>query len=404
MSETAASVYLPGFQFGAWHRSRDSVTLLDGATLAIAPDIAIITERRMRVAAPERFAPDALAAILRAAVREFRAGHVMIGERSEDFASFANRLRQCQGVPAFLSAAWADQLVEIVDAMTSKAPPEPSDRDVMISLPANTFLCLESVFAALWHGNRLFLRLSQREPYSALRLTAALLAVGVPPSSLIVAALSHDGLSSVLPHFDHALLYGGQDLLPLARDPQRIDVKGPGRAAAWVAGDASPAAAQAAARLVARSAGRLCSNVRTLMVERNPDRFAEALASAISARVGLADPECCAPIVVDPAAVARQRADLLALLRHGDRIVCGGSFEPVVGKTIAPLIVRVAHIADHPLRLCEPGFPFAIVGEGAAPTMDDTLVYALFVSHINDRGEVARLRVDGENLLEGYAA
>jgi hypothetical protein len=404
--DQSAQIFLPSFQHGKWYRSRDTVTLNDGALLGLIPDIAVLAQVRMSlVPDPHPLSHSDIKAILADAMALFACGSLTIGDDTETFSDFETRLQAIQGIPSSLVQHWTRQLVGIVDDLLASAP-EQNDGAMLISLPSNTFLCLESVFQALWNGYRVFIRPSQREPYSALRLVAALLAAGLPPTSISLCPLTRNSVANLLPYFAKVLLFGGDGLLPLVQSlgaaGVNITVKGAGCSVAIVDDDWTNATVASVARLVARSAGRLCINVRWVVVPTRVNSFAQALGDmlALSAMPDH-DPELMTLLTRDPNATNSLRQSLFDGLHAGDAIITG-AHPPQLdrGNRIPPVVIHARRADGHPLLKAEPGFPFAMVTQGQSQDLTSTFAHAQFAFQARADGTVGSIRHDGVDALE----
>ncbi len=401
-----APTFLPSFQYGKWYRSRDTLSLDDGALLGLIPDIAVVAQVRMSIANdPHQLAHSDMRAILADAMALFACSSLRIGDYTESFSEFKTRLGAIQGIPSSLVQHWTRQLVEIVDRLLASAP-EQHDGTMLISLPSNTFLCLESVFDALWNGYRVFIRPSQREPYSALRLVAALLAAGLPPTRISLCALTRTSVANLLPCFSKVLLFGGDGLLPLAQSLGAagvdITVKGAGCSVAIVDDNWTRATLASVGRLVARSAGRLCINVRWVVVPARVDSFAQALGDMLTlSAIPDNDPDLMTLPAIDANRTNRLRQSLFEVLRAEDTIVTGARPQHLDrGERIPPVVIRAAQADDHPLLKSEPGFPFAMVTKGQPQDLASIFAHAQFAYHVRADGTVERTRHDGVDALK----
>jgi hypothetical protein len=409
MSLTATDTALvnwPSFQRGAWHQSRDGVALLDGSSFSRTPDIDVIAE--LMFSAPKASLPSRAdrAAIMRAAARLFRTAAIDFGSQIQNYTQFVDTLRRTHGIERALCNDWSDQLEQGLEALPSPIMVREGSA-ILISLPANTFLCLESIFAALWQGYRVFVRPSQREPWSALRLVGALVAAGWPREMISLVNLDRAGLAHVLPRFDHAILYGGSELHCLrGADRPGIVVKGAGCAVAVVGGGWTSHSVRSAAGLVARSAGRLCTNVRWLLVEERPAAFAEALTKCLLQRVNDAGDIGALTTVVTNSETAQQQFRLItSALRYGDELLSPQrNWVAVEGSSQAPVVAMVSSGREHPLRTSEPLFPLALVTHGDRVALADLFSHSAFAYSIDPAGSVAVLRHDSIEINQDQAA
>lgn len=286
-----------------------------------------------------------------------------------------------------------------------------SARLTLVSLPANTFTCLESALTTLWAGDVTWVRPSTREPLSALRLVSALVQAGWP-GELIGFYPTGQGLLRALSAItDRQIVYGGAGLAAAIGGLPGVEMHGPMRVCALVTEDADPdAAAAALLPLVASDGGRFCTTVRAIFCPSDPTRLAERLAALLDAipfppdtagRPEGADPPHRAdpPRRADPRDGAGQYGSSLPLaaspdagraavtaaavtsrLGAGDRIVTSRPLLSILGGLtyLAPTLVRLAgpdpasepEWGEPPLLGFEAPFPLAtimrVTGEQAA--------------------------------------
>ena len=180
MSEhTGEDGLLPLLRAGRWYASRDTAPVPGGPLLSLAPEIMI----RDDAARLRRERADWRPAVLRAAVELFADAALPIeGLGVQDPDDFAAAMRACAGLPPVLVRRWSDMLRD-----AAEDPPHGEREEAelaLVSLPANTFTCLEGVLEAALTSEAVWIRPSRREPLSAARLVAALLGAGWPAERL----------------------------------------------------------------------------------------------------------------------------------------------------------------------------------------------------------------------------
>jgi Aldehyde dehydrogenase family len=399
MIPSAALVPLPSFQRGAWYHSRDRIALASGAELCLTPELDVVAELMQGADVADDWDLAVRADTLNRAAALFASAPLLIGERRETPQDFQAQLVRAHGIPANLTEHWAETLVGIVRELTLIQPVDKL-ASYFVSLPANTMLCLEAVYRALWAGRRVFLRPSQREPWSALRLVAALITAGVPPQRVTLVNVAHAGLPRLIRFFDEVVLYGGQAVAETQHTlPPHVTVKGPGCSVAVIADDWTPAAIQAAALLVGRSAGRLCTNVRWLLVRDRPHDFADALSAELTRTDDTAAAQWGGGLVLDAAAARRSYAGLQGRLGPADRAVYPPDTEAIMaGARLPPLVAQIAEVEHHALLRAEPLFPLALVASGQTSDLDTTFAHSAFAYAIDRAGVTAALRFDGTDL------
>ncbi|MGA4845505.1 dienelactone hydrolase family protein [Streptomyces sp. G5(2025)] len=176
------------FRGGEWRTSLDTAALpgTGGAAygLALVPEIVARADRRWwdtaRAALPPLTRRRQL--LLRAA-ELFDRGTVTVGGLGpQDADGFRAALWSTAGLPPPLVDRWCAMLRE--GLLKRGGEPMPDDRLSLVALPGNTFTCLESVLGQAERSGAVWVRPSRREPLSAARLVAALLAVGWPAARI----------------------------------------------------------------------------------------------------------------------------------------------------------------------------------------------------------------------------
>lgn len=378
---------LPLLRRGTWYVSRDGAPVPGGITLSLAPEIMIRDDAARLRATRDAWPPLTAAerrAMLREAVELFRHGRVPVeglGEQTPE--EFAAAMRVCAGLPPALVRRWSATL----HAALQRPPAVAADERAvtLVSLPSNTFTCLEAVLEALATSGAVWIRPSRREPLSSARLVGALLAAGWPAERLGYYPTSHAALPALIGQTTRQIVYGGERAV---RAPgvagAGLDLRGPGRTCAIVDPSGDPRrVAERLAVLVAADAGRFCTNVSVIVTTGDVGPVARHLAALLDG-IRLTPPDPCLPQACVPAAegerVARLVADRLTpgarvrtrrplLIRDGDR------------AHLAPTLITADHV-EHPLVGCELPFPFAV-----AVTTDDAGVRraaarARFVHHV----------------------
>jgi len=358
---------LPLLRRGAWYQSADQLAAPGPALppVSLAPEILLRRDaRRLRTAAlPAVPGPPARAAILADAVRLFTADTVDCGGLGKQTAAdFRTALWRSAGLPAALVDRWCAMLTGGLAVTTSKAqtgtvpagmaPAGPAagprpPRLTLISLPANTFTCLESVLSALWAGDVAWVRPSSREPLSALRLVSALVQAGWP-AELIGFYPTVQGLLRTLAGItDRQIVYGGPGLAAVIGRSPGAEVHGPMRVCAVIPDGAGPdQTAAALLPLLARDGGRFCTTVRAIFCRADPAQLAERLAARLDAipfppHVSPGLPLAASQDAGQAAAVA---AAVTSRLGAGDAIVTARPLLSSLGTgaCLAPTLVRLA--------------------------------------------------------------
>ncbi len=297
-------VSVPLLRLGGWYQSLD---LLPSPGLALppislAPEILLRRDaKRCRTAAlPATPDLDARATILAAAVQLFSSGSVDCGGLGEQSAAeFRAALWRSAGLPATLVDRWCTMLAgQLAILTTTAAAPVTATgaatadlaasshrpRRTLVSLPANTFTCLESVLAALWAGDVTWVRPSTREPLSALRLVSALVQAGWPSELISLYPTEQRLLRALAAVTDRQVVYGGAELAAAIGEVPGLELHGPMRVCAVVAEGADPGATAAALlQLMAADGGRFCTTLRAIFCRSDPEPLAGCLAELLDA-------------------------------------------------------------------------------------------------------------------------
>ncbi|MEU8548578.1 hypothetical protein AB0C81_16565 [Streptomyces roseoverticillatus] len=258
------------FRRGSWQPSLDTVALpgRSGLSLSLVPEAVAAADRRRYEPPAGCFPPAARRKLIDTALGLFDRGTVTVGGLGEQSAAdFRTALWETAGVPAALTDRWCGLLRE-----ASPCPvEEPDGALALVSLPGNTFACLESVLAEATRSAAVWVRPSRREPLSAARLVAALLEAGWPPERLGLCPTERPALRTLIGLTDRQTVYGGAGLTAAVRASDRLHVRGPGRGCALVPPGMDPAeAVDWLLPLVAGDGGRFCSNVRTVVCVEEP--------------------------------------------------------------------------------------------------------------------------------------
>ncbi|WP_405653135.1 hypothetical protein [Streptomyces sp. RK9] len=402
------------YRRGDWQPSLDTAPL-PGATrarLALVPHIVAHSDRRWWDGVRADLPPlSGRHELVLSALELFRYGTVTIGGIGPQSAdAFRAALWESAGLPGPLVERWGAMLYEGAARRETVAP---DDALALVALPGNTFTCLDSVLEQAERSACVWVRPSRREPLSAARLLAALLAVGWPPARLGLYPTEQHTLHGLLKLTDRHVVYGGAGLAASVRDSPVLALHGPGRGCALVPPGAGAGAAGAAdpldavdavddmvawlLPLIAADSGRFCSNVRTVVcVDHDPEPLAKALAAALDALHPGPAPDPAAPrwpltAFRDPAEADRAAASVRDRLRPGDHLL---TREPTVvtgtgvgTRTGGDVYVRPQlallrsdpTAPSHPLIGHEVPFPFAAVLGATADAARALADAALFV-------------------------
>lgn len=367
---------IPLFRRGAWQPSRDVIAVPGSAhwRLSLGPRLVIATDARAARPADAPWLDQAARRrILDEAVALFLDRPVELGPLgTQSPAEFHAAMQEIVGLPPALSERWGEMLRDCVDRLR---PPDTRIRRALIVLPANTFTCLEAVAEAVLGADEVWIRPSRREPVSAVRFAAALLAAGWPAERLGFYPCDGEALDALLDATDHHVVFGGDEISARLEHTERsaegkLDLRGAGRGVALVPADtaADPeAAADWLATLIASNSGRFCKNVCTVLCAGDPEPIAKALAARLDA-ISIPAVDADFPQASVPPARAASFARLVQE-RTGvtDHRVTTRDLVHLDGGSayLAPTLVHLADPgtldAPHALLALELPFPFAAI-------------------------------------------
>lgn len=362
------------FRRGAVYRSRDrAVTELGNlkVEISLAPPIMLHDDAAWLRRCLRHFSPLPSKAerrdILRSALVTFASGEVRTTTSLQTATQFAETLGLGYGLPRPLVESWTAVLVRRLDQLSA----EPLGGLELVSLPANTFVCLEACLVALLRSEAVWIRPSRREPFSADRLVGSLLAAGWPAARLALYPTPHEGLLTAVGLVDRAVVFGSGDLITSLSGRPNVEFRGPGHACALVGADVDiDRASHWLTRLIAAHSGRFCSNIGTILCAGNTDRIGAMIATALD-QIGLGT-------VTDSAYPLANLHDQTELMRHARwletrqrdddlRLTARPILVEADGVTVlAPTLIKLGRIEDHPLLGLELPFPVACIATAPA--------------------------------------
>ena len=383
---------VPLFRRGTWYESYDTrpqAELVTAPHVGLAPALLVREDVRWFRRHSRDFAAPGTAERrqrLERAIDLFVHGTVDLGPAGlQSAASFAELMEACTGLPAPLVRRWSRALR--VGGARESCAPRIADDLAVVSLPANTFVCCQSVIELALAGASVWIRPSRREPFSAWRLVAALVAAGWPAERLGLYSTTPEVLELLVELADYSVLYGGDDVARRFGGSDRCRVNGPGRARAIVAGDVDPV--RAAAWLlprVAADAGRFCTLLGTILVLGSPDEVGRRLAALLDAvPVGPSEPDPPFPLAAwpDEAAALETERWLAARLAPGDRMLTRRALlqRRADGRAVlVPGLLQLAEPERHPLLGVELSFPFAVIARATRERLPRLVGTTAFVS------------------------
>ncbi|MEU4799917.1 hypothetical protein [Streptomyces sp. NPDC023327] len=376
------------FRRGGWHTSPDTAALPGTRTayrLALVPEIVADADHKWWQAVRTDLPPlTDRRELLLAALELFTQGRVEIGGLGEqDADGFRAALWETAGLPGPLVDRWCALLRESLLKVDAGAPAD--DRLALVALPGNTFTCLDSVLGEAERSGAVWVRPSRREPLSAARLVAALLAVGWPAARLGLYPCAQRSLHGLLRRADRQVVYGGTGLAAALRTAPTLTLHGPGRGCALVpSGMPAGEAVAWLLPLVAGDSGRFCSNVRTIVCadREQSASLASSLADALDAIApGRHDTDWPLTVFRDPETAHQALRSVRERMRPDDRMLTRrGPIALVDGAPcVLPRLVLIQDPEGHPLVGHEVPFPFAAVLHARPDAVRSFTAGSLFV-------------------------
>lgn len=239
----------------------------------------------------------------------------------------------------------------------------------------------------------IFLKPGREEPWTPLRVIAALIAAGIPREALNFYPTDHAGAGEMLRNVDRSMLFGDASTTrPWASNPH-VEIHGPGYSKVLLGDDTADdweKYLDVIVGSIAANGGRSCINASAVYTPRHAAALADAVAQRLAAvrampaddpraeLAAFANPRVAEAISATIDAGLREpgATDVTARHRTGGRLV-------TVGR-VAYLLPTIVHCTDraHPLANREFLFPFASVIECPVAEMPDAIGPSLVVSAI----------------------
>ncbi len=356
---------------GNWYKSLDSVLVpYTNYRLHLASSLMMVDDAKKSKSLGQIASGTVLerAALLEKALTLFNYGNVLVeGLGKQKPEDFAHLLWQALGLPDRLVSQWDKILTEQLTGQLASLANIPENQGTcLVSLPANTFVCLDACFQPLLSGMNLWIRPSQREPFSALRFLSCLLEVGWSAKSLSFYPTTHSTLVSVASRLEQSIIYGGDDVECLFAGQSNITVHGPGRAFAIVEQVSDQIIEQLLTKILV-GAGRFCLCLGTILCENSALALGETIASILDQVPLEPQIETNWPLAVRPDVdvCERQIERLQGLMREGDRVLTQRPWLVPIGDRFIPVptLVYLEQTKNHPLLGVEVDFPFAVIGD-----------------------------------------
>jgi acyl-CoA reductase-like NAD-dependent aldehyde dehydrogenase len=416
-------LHVPILRFGREYESVDQITLVHHAT---GEPVARVSQANAGLVARdlhraddrvlEQFKVEELFALCRKAAELFATATLPCGDAAQTFDDYVRLLSATTGMPVTYcrnNAAKVQRVLAEIDAvvagLTRGLAPEVLDRGFgrqqgrMVS-----FFRAGRIFGAVLPSNSpgvhslwvpavalkapLALKPGREEPWTPLRIVAALTAAGVPRAAFGFYPTDHAGAGELLRGVDRAMLFGDASTTRPWQNDRRIELHGPGYSKVILGPDAADdweRYVDVIASSIAANGGRSCINASAVWTPRHARPLAEALGRKLGqvraypaddprAEVAaFANPDVAERIhlSIEQALSDGSAADLAQQVRGSPRLVRAGR--------CAYLLPAVIHCArEHPLANREFLFPYASVIECPTEEIPAAIGPTLVVSAI----------------------
>ncbi len=239
------------------------------------------------------------------------------------------------------------------------------------------------------------LKPGREEPWTPLRLIAALRQAGCPPEALSFYPTDHSGADEIMTGSSRAIIFGDDRTLARYANNPAVNRHGTGRSKVLIGADLADDWENLLDLLVASVAengGRSCINCSTILIPRHADALADALARRLAALEPRAmdDPQAVLSAFANPQVAAwidqnlteklttPGAVEVTAAHRDGPRLVRRDGW-----TYLLPTVLRCATL-DHPLANTEYLFPFVSVVELPQEEMLERIGPSLVVSGMTE--------------------
>lgn len=419
------SIHIPILRLGRPYRSLDlqKHTLPDGRTLEVSVANSGLIRRDLTqlpasAAALRDIPADTLAGYMEKAADLYLNGNLPWGDDPKQLqspADYAAALSQLTGLPYSLGRgnmakvhAAMSNIRKVLAGLTRAMPLEIFDTGVVeqdglavnffpqtnslgVLLPSNSPGVNSLWLPALAMKIPVVLKPGREDPITPFRLLQAMIAAGFPREAFGFYPATHDGGDTVLYGTGRAIAFGNDTTLKKYAPYRHIQVHGSGRSKILIGDDHADDWAKhldPIVHAISANGGRSCINCSSVLIGKNRDALADALARKLAAIVplprdhpdatlsGFANPamargidERITELLATPGAT-----DLTAKYRQGPRLV------ELHGQTfLQPTLISCTDL-DHPLANTEFMFPFASILEVPQSRMLDVIGETLVVS------------------------
>lgn len=250
---------------------------------------------------------------------------------------------------------------------------------------------------ALMLGYRIVVRPSNRDPWTPRRLISALRAAGTDSTQVVMIPTDHQTAGRLVERADRSVVYGGQDVVDRYQGRRDVRIQGPGRSKLVVASDASQSEAlHLAVEGVLFHAGMACTSTTGVLVEDDPHRFAQELATVLGGVPARAPSDPSARLAAMPASEAERLVDTVVSAVEPHQFLLTPRVEPVGtggAAVVTPAVIELGDAGDARLQWELP-FPCVWVTgfrRDDLHSLEGSLVVSLATDDRRLTGEVADL-------------
>jgi len=417
------TIHIPALRLGQPYRSLDTIKFsLGEQTLEISVANSGLIRRDLQhlpraVESLQEHSCETLVGYCEKAAELFLHGDLPWGdgERLQSPADYVAALSQLTGLPHTLGRlnmgkvhAAMSNIRAVITGLTRGLPLELFDRGFVrqdgldvnffpqtnslgVLLPSNSPGVNSLWLPALVMKVPVVLKPGREDPLTPFRIIQAMIAAGFPRTAFSFYPTTHDGGDTLLFGTGRAIAFGNDATLKKYEPYRHIQVHGSGRSKVVLGDDFVDRWEQhldIIVQSIAANGGRSCINASSVLVSRNRDALADALARRLAAigplprthpdalLCGFANPKMARGIderIEELLRVPGAR-DVTAAFRTGPRLV------EAYGQTFLQPTLIACDDLEHPLANTEFMFPFASILEVPQARMIDTIGDSLVVS------------------------
>jgi hypothetical protein len=267
----------------------------------------------------------------------------------------------------------------------------PQTESLGVLLPSNSPGVNSLWLPALVMKIPVVLKPGREDPLTPFRIIQAMIAAGFPRQAFGFYPTTHDGGDTLLFGTGRAIAFGNDSTLKKYAPYRHIQVHGSGRSKVLIGDDFADRWEQhldVIVQSIASNGGRSCINASSVLISRNRDQLADALARKLAAieplardnanalLCGFANPTMAKGINarIDELLQTPGAEDVTARYRKGPRLI------ELHGQTfLQPTLISCTDL-EHPLANTEFMFPFASILEVPQSKMLDVIGESLVVS------------------------